>query len=480
MEVDGAAGFLRGRAQLSGGAGSTIRAAEHGIDARAPILSARDAPSHGDLTLWAGHLFALPVDHEVGQIISLSRAGLPGRYAPHRPLERDPVVPPAADQQGRINVGRVHVMLRREEAFGGQARMDLGRARHVLLHRRAGLHVRDQVRGIVIAGLGDVDLVAGPLHLTLCAVMHLGIIGRLQPLADRRQFRSSPPARPPIVPCVMHPPHVAQRLHHRHRASRSRCARIVQGVEQEEPVRANLQRESFALLPALGQAIVLNAMRIALEPSRLSDHANPVRNNGGQIIESGAQRLGDEFQKMQVMHGPQHMRAVGALLAARLDQTAGLEPLEHGVQQQMLRLAGDKAGPELGEHAEVEPGISQLEPQRVLPVDPGPDSVGGLPIAEVLEELEDRDQSQPPRRKGGLPPARVEPSEVLILVEDAKFIPQPGHNVALRESCPGNSHGLGRDLTNRLGMKAHGFLLLLNSQQGIRRQYLALPWHFHH
>src|SRR5829696_7768393 len=138
----------------------------------------------------------------------------------------------------------------------------------------------------------------------------------------------------------------------------------------------------------------------------------------------------------------------------------------------MLRLAGDKAGPKFGEHAEVEPGISQFEPQGVLPVDPGPDSVSGLSIAEVLEELEDRDQSQPPRRKGGLPPARIEPSEVLILVEDAKFIPEPGHNVALRESCPGNPHGLGRDLTNRLGMKAHGFLLLLNSQQGIRRQYL--------
>src|SRR5215213_1523283 len=303
--------------------------------------------------------------------------------------------------------------------------------------------------------------------------MHLGIVGRLQPLADRRQFRSSPPAQPPVIPCVMHPPYVTQRLHHRHYAGRSRRARIVQGIEQEEPIRADLQREGFALLPALGEAIVLNAMRIALEPSRLSDHANPVRNNGGQIIESGAQRLSDEFQKMEVMHGSQHMRAVGALLAARFDQTASLELLEHGVQQQMLCLAGDKAGPELGEHAEVEPGISQLEPQGVLPVDPGPDSVSGLPVAEVLEELEDRDQSQPPRRKGGLPSARVEPSEVLILVEDAKFIPELGHNVALRESCPGNPHGLGRDLTNRLWMKAHAILLLLNSQQGIRRQYLT-------
>jgi hypothetical protein len=126
--------------------------------------------------------------------------------------------------------------------------------------------------------------------------------------------------------------------------------------------------------------------------------------------------------------------------------------------------------------AEVEPGISQFEPQRVLPVDSRTDSIGGLPITEVLEELEDRDQSQPPRRKGGLTPARVEPSEVLILVEDAKFIPQPGHSIAFRKSCPGNSRRLSGNLTNRLGMKAHGFLLLLIRQQRIRRQYLALLW----
>src|SRR5829696_9136494 len=130
------------------------------------------------------------------------------------------------------------------------------------------------------------------------------------------------------------------------------------------------------------------------------------------------------------MHGTQHMRAVGALLAARLNQPAGLEALEHGVQQQVLRLAGDKAGPELSEHAKVEPGISQLEPQGVLPVDPRTDCVGGLPITEVLEELKDRDQSQAPRCKGGLTPDRVEPSEVLILVEDAKFIPESSHSVA--------------------------------------------------
>ena len=95
---------------------------------------------------------------------------------------------------------------------------------------------------------------------------------------------------------------------------------------------------------------------------------------------------------MQVVHGGQHMGAVGPLLAARLDQATGLEALEHPVEQQMLRVAGHQPRPELGQHAEVEAGVGQLEPKRVLPVDPGAHRVGRLPVAEVLKKLEDRDQ----------------------------------------------------------------------------------------
>ena len=37
-----------------------------------------------------------------------------------------------------------------------QALVDPGRARHVRLHRGAGRRVRDEVRRVVVAGLGDV------------------------------------------------------------------------------------------------------------------------------------------------------------------------------------------------------------------------------------------------------------------------------------------------------------------------------------
>ena len=49
----------------------------------------------------------------------------------------------------------------REEAFGGQALVDFGRARHIRLHRGARSHVRDHVHYIRVAGFGDVDLPRG-------------------------------------------------------------------------------------------------------------------------------------------------------------------------------------------------------------------------------------------------------------------------------------------------------------------------------
>src|SRR4051812_28961713 len=77
VEVDGATRVLRGRAQRSGGAGPTIRAAEASIDAWTSVLAARDAPRHGDLALWTGHLFVLPVNDKSRHVVSLAHAGLP-------------------------------------------------------------------------------------------------------------------------------------------------------------------------------------------------------------------------------------------------------------------------------------------------------------------------------------------------------------------------------------------------------------------
>ena len=62
----------------------------------------------------------------------------------------------------------------------------------------------------------------------------------------------------------------------------------------------------------------------------------------------------------------------------------------------MLRPAGEEVGAELGQDAEMEAGVGQLEAERVFPVDAGAHRIGGLAVAEVLQELQDRDQGKPP------------------------------------------------------------------------------------
>ena len=313
---------------------------------RAAVRGADCAPGHRCLAARAGHPFTVPIDGEGPQLVTMPHAA---RDAPDGPFEPKAVVPSAAGQQSRIHVSRVDEVLAREQALGGQALVDLGRARPIRPHRGAAHHGRDQVRGIVVAGFRDGHLVPGPAELPLQAEVRLGIVGRLHPFGHRRQLRDAAPPQPSVVAArVVHPPDVAQRPHHRPLARRGRCIRRVQGVEQDEPVRTDVQGERFALLPALGETVVLDATAVALEPDGLRDRAQPIRRDRGQVIEGGAECLGHPLEKGQIAHGSQHVCAVGALLAAGLDEAARLEALQHGVQQQGLGPARDEAGAELG------------------------------------------------------------------------------------------------------------------------------------
>jgi len=53
-----------------------------------------------------------------------------------------------------------------------------------------------------------------------------------------------------------------------------------------------------------------------------------------------------------------------------------------------LSVTGHQPGPELTEHTGIKARILQLQAQRVLPRDPVADRLGGLPIGQVLAELQ--------------------------------------------------------------------------------------------
>jgi len=148
----------------------------------------------------------------------------------------------------------------------------------------------------------------------------------------------------------------------------------------------------------------------------------PSQAQGGEVIECRAQRLGDQFQQVRIVHRGQHMGTVGALLAVRLYQAACLEAFEHCVQQEGFRLASQEACTEFGQDAEVEPGIRQLESEGILPVDPSAHGIGGLAVAEMLKELQHRDQRQSPWRQGRLTPGWMETAEILVCVKGTELV----------------------------------------------------------
>ena len=78
----------------------------------------------------------------------------------------------------------------------------------------------------------------------------------------------------------------------------------------------------------------------------------------------------------------------------------------------------------------IKAGVGQFQAQRVLPVDAGQHGMNGLPVGEVLEELEDSDQREFPGCNGGLAGVGEERCEILIGVDRAELVTQSGDGVA--------------------------------------------------
>ncbi len=74
----------------------------------------------------------------------------------------------------------------------------------------------------------------------------------------------------------------------------------------------------------------------------------------------------------------------------------------------------------------------------------------------MLEELEDRDQGQTPRRQGGLTPPRVKRPEVLVPIKDLELLAQPHGKGPLGKGGMRDTRRLSGDPADRVRMEAHG------------------------
>src|SRR4051794_7946814 len=218
--------------------------------------------------------------------------------------------------------------------------------------------------------------------------------------------------------------------------------RCRQGVQKAKAVLSDLAGVSFPLSRALRQPCVLDPAAIALVPSRGGQGTQPLRSNGRRGIEGRPQRLGDKLQPIERANSRQHMRGVGPLPPPGLEDAELSGDLEHPLQQALLRATSPKTISKLAEDAEVKARVGQLEAEQVLPVDPRPDRLSRLSIAQALAELHQRDQGQAPGWTGRLTLLGVEVGEVVILEDRPEPVAQGEIGAAFGKGGASDAGGL--------------------------------------
>ena len=90
----------------------------------------------------------------------------------------------------------------------------------------------------------------------------------------------------------------------------------------------------------------------------------------------------------------------------------------------------------------VEAGIGQVQGEQILPVDPGSNRLGRLPIAQALAELQERDKRQPPGRVPGLTAPGIEISKTGVVEHRAEPVAQEKVGVATGKRGAGDAGGV--------------------------------------
>jgi hypothetical protein len=147
----------------------------------------------------------------------------------------------------------------------------------------------------------------------------------------------------------------------------------------------------------LGQPPVVTALAVAAGPLRRDQPGKPGRRHHRQGFQRGTERLDDLLQPVQVAHRHPDVGGIGALAPAPVQQATLTQPVQHERQRPLGVTVGQQPRAELGEHRGVKARVTKVEAQRVLPVQPCPHCVGGLPVGKALDELQHQHQRQPPR-----------------------------------------------------------------------------------
>ena len=193
----------------------------------------------------------------------------------------------------------------------------------------------------------------------------------------------------------------------------------------------------------------IDSLRIPIDPLGGAEGGEPPGGGDGQAVQGVTQGLGGAFQAIDGADSGQDMGGIRALAAASFEPTPRATRLQEGLEESFLRAALEQARAELAEHGGIEAGIGEFEAEEVLPVDPGADGVGGRAIGQLLDELEDGHQGQPPRCLGMPTPGRIERSEFEVIEDRPQLVTQGQTDVVSRKGRSGDAGGLIRNRFDR-------------------------------
>lgn len=197
----------------------------------------------------------------------------------HRSGQGDVVITRGGHEAVGVDIGGVDEMACRQQVLRRQRRVQRVEHRPVHDRGRCRRDVDDQRWLGVVAGLGQVDLVADPCGRALLGVVHVRIVGR----GDHRQGRWDalglrPPADPPVSlrasggwfgDVEVLQPDPAKDHHGGDVAQPARCSLGVDGCKQPEPVITDRLRAGAARRLALRDMEVVDETAVALDSARI-------------------------------------------------------------------------------------------------------------------------------------------------------------------------------------------------------------------
>ena len=209
---------------------------------------------------------------------------------------------------------------------------------------------------------------------------------------------------------------------------------------------------------ALRHVIIASPPAIALQPGRIGVHAQPLGGRGRQGIQGSPQRLGHAFETVQGADGPEHMGGVGALPAPGAQQLQVTAQRQKGVEQMLFRASCHETAAELAQNRSVEARVGQFQSQQILPIDAAADGIGRPPVGQVLGELEQGHQRQPPRAFRRLPARGEEGRELGVGENRPKLVAQAQIGIATGKGRTGNGCGRSWNITAHGRAERHGTL----------------------